>query len=511
MARAHPQFSQQLSRNKPLPPSTGGWNTRDNSGYMQATDCPVLDNIIPRPSFMELREGCQLYASMSDTRRLLPFEGGPGVGNLFSSTATALYNVTSGTPSLSVSGLTSGDWDYVNHGAGNSQYLAMVNGADAYRYWDGTSWSTQATFVYNAGTIATSTFIGITSFASRLMFVPKGELAFYYMKDAGTIFGEVRRFNLASLFVSGGRLMTLARWSIDGGNDMKDRLVCISSNGEVAVFSGTDPADINLWSLDGVYQIAPPLGRRCTCLYGGDLLILTASGIYPLSQALTMGKTDGRAAITDKIAPSFSAAAQLLGAGNSEWQLINFSPRQLLLANVPSALGEQFVMDQQTKGWCRFTGWKTKTFVVWNGQLFMEREGAVYRAFWGRMDDTTEIKGWQRFADSFFGAAALKQIDRLRIYMQLKGYATITLGAFNLRTGRVTSYNFRVGTQAESRWGTALWGRSSWSASEFVFRDWKGIASNPDDLITLVMGISSKGGRVQTSTIEYLYRQGRIQ
>jgi hypothetical protein len=55
---------------------------------------------------------------------------------------------------------------------------------------------------------------------------------------------------------------------------------------------GTNPSDATAWSRVGVYFLGKPLGRRCLVKYGGDLILLTQNGAFPLSLALQSATVD---------------------------------------------------------------------------------------------------------------------------------------------------------------------------------------------------------------------------
>jgi hypothetical protein len=74
--------------------------------------------------------------------------------------------------------------------------------------------------------------------------------------------------------------------------------------------------------------------------YGGDILILTYNGLYPLAASLQSSRLDPRIALSDKIQGAFTAATQQYG-GNFGWD-ISFDPQHnALTVNVPVAEGQQ--------------------------------------------------------------------------------------------------------------------------------------------------------------------------
>jgi hypothetical protein len=74
--------------------------------------------------------------------------------------------------------------------------------------------------------------------------------------------GAATEINLGSVFRLGGCIMACYTWTIDAGNGADDHFVILSSNGEVAVYRGTDPSDATAWSIVGVFVLGRPIGRR---------------------------------------------------------------------------------------------------------------------------------------------------------------------------------------------------------------------------------------------------------
>jgi hypothetical protein len=141
--------------------------------------------------------------------------------------------------------------------------------------------------------------------------------------DVDAIAGPVEQFPVGQLFKFGGFLMAIYTWAVDSGDGMNDKLVLISSKGEVAIYSGLDPTDATQWSLEGVYRLGAPVGRRCGASYGGDLLLLTTDGVVPLSKSLQSTQVNTRDNLTDKVQQTISVLVSqykdVVG-----WQMILF-------------------------------------------------------------------------------------------------------------------------------------------------------------------------------------------
>ncbi len=145
-----------------------------------------------------------------------------------------------------------------------------------------------------------NTFAYVNLFKERLYFVEKNSLSFWYL-PVDSINGAVSEFPLGGIFKNGGYLQAMGTWTIDAGYGVDDLAVFVTSNGEVAVYKGSDPSDPTDWALIGIWNIGQTFARKCVFKYGGDILLLTQQGLVPLSAGLQSTRLDPRVNITDKI------------------------------------------------------------------------------------------------------------------------------------------------------------------------------------------------------------------
>jgi hypothetical protein len=90
-------------------------------------------------------------------------------------------------------------------------------------------------------------FIAITQHKNRIWFAEKDTLKAWYM-GTNAIGGAAAAFDLSALFSRGGYLVALGTWTLDGGAGLDDLLVFVTSEGQVAVYRGTDPAVAANWA-----------------------------------------------------------------------------------------------------------------------------------------------------------------------------------------------------------------------------------------------------------------------
>lgn len=225
-----------------------------------------------------------------------------------------------------------------------------------------------------------STFAFVTVFKNRVWFVQRDTSNAYYL-GTNAIFGEPSIFPLGSQLRNGGTLVGLWNWTIDGGSGIDDRLVAVSTAGDVAIYQGTDPDDAGAFGLVGTWFIgAVPVGRKIASVDGGDLLILSSVGVMQASK-LVIGNWvfDRSQYATAKIANLFN---QLMQASRSlpGWSVRLHPNDNTLIITVPVPDGQppiQLAMSMATHGWSQYgggppgvTGLPLLSSDVWQGDLY---------------------------------------------------------------------------------------------------------------------------------------------
>ena len=114
----------------------------------------------------------------------------------------------------------------------------------------------------------------------------------------------LRLIPLSGAATKGGKLLFGATWSIDAGDGIDDKCVFCTDQGELLIFTGSDPSDATNWRQEGRYTTSPPMGMNAHMAVGGDVLIATVDGIIPISAAITKDTAQLElAAITRAIKP----------------------------------------------------------------------------------------------------------------------------------------------------------------------------------------------------------------
>lgn len=469
----------QVSKTKSIPAPVFGLNTRDSIADMDARFAVILDNFFPTRSQVILRGGSTDYATgiTGQVETVVSYKS-PTTTKLFAANASAIYDATSsGAVGAAVqSALSNGRWQTTIFSTGSgTTYLYMVNGADKPRLYDGSAWvAVDAASTPAITGVTTTSLIHVNVFKTRLWFVEKNTLKVWYL-PTNSIGGAANSLDFGSIFTKGGYLMAMGTWTLDGGNGMDDHAVFVTSEGEIAVYRGTDPSSSTTWSLVGVYAVGAPVGRRCMHKYGGDLLIICRDGIMPLSKALISSRTAAQIALTDNISPTISELITAYGA-NFGWEITAFPDGNMVLLNVPTVLGYQvqYAMNTITGAWCRFTKWAANTFELHNDNLYYGGNGVVVRAYSGVSDNGTNIVGAALSSFAYFGnTGQLKAWKMLRPVITTNGSPGILLGIntdFNLSAPAGIPSFTSGGTGV---WDTAIWDSALWGGGADVKKDWQ--------------------------------------
>lgn len=465
---------------KVIPTPTEGWDAISPLASMDPKRAPILDNWVPRPGYCEIRGG---YIEWADTGTTDPVETlmvyrSASVERMFAAAGTSIYDVTTGgaAGAAVVTGLTSARWQYVIFTpGGGSTVIQLCNGADTLRQYNGTVWSAPAITGLPGGA-TTANIVNIWAAKRRLWYVLEDtQIAAFMPADAitGAIAGTV---DLGALWTQGGYLMAVSSWTIDGGNGPQDYTLFISSRGQVSIYQGTDPTLASSWHLVGTFQVAPPIGRRCTLKVGSDVGIITEHGVLPISQALPFDPSADRSvAITARIQNAM-ASASTLAKDNFGWQLISFPEQTLAILNVPlvqNVTQQQFVMNALTGAWCRFTGWNANCFEIFNNSLYWgSNDGKIHQGYTGSTDGGSPINYDMQVAFNWFDEPGrIKRMTMVMPMLVLGGSITPTL---TVDTNFQSSNNAAPVTTftGTTLWDSAVWDTDEWPELTTTFTEW---------------------------------------
>lgn len=513
-----PDAAQPVSDVYPMPAPVGGWNARDQLALMPSTDAVVLDNWFPQSTEIVIRPGYVQRATgpVGETiKSLFGLSKYDGTFKRFLATQTGIYDCsTDGAVGAVASAATTGTWQHLQINVAGVSFLwcCSGDGTNKSRIYNGDTgvWTVLDAASAPPLTGPTSeSMANISMFKNRIVLTQAASTKMWY-GPLNSVGGAYTAFDLGAVFKRGGFLMATANWTVDAGDGPDDRFVAVSSEGEIAVYVGTDFAAT--FSLVGVYFVGKPIGRRCFTQYGAELAILTEQGLWPLSKALQNSMIDKRVALTDKIQSAFNQHFKTYGALPG-WEAKLLAKGPALIVNVPYTNGSyQFVMNTITGAWCRFKGWDSTCFLIQDGKFYFANGNKVNEGWSGTKDGTAGIYAYSRTAYSYGGSRRRsKKVNMVQPIMTTTSAINLSLAIdTDFQTNTVTASTVEVNLTTSKFGAGTKYGVAKWGGGNVQVKRWHGVKSKVGMSFSLRLGLTVNGIQVSWSATNFLLEDAGI-
>lgn len=461
-----------------FPAPIRGWILNENLATVQPGGARILDNWLCTTTGVRVRGGAVKHCTLTGPVTSL-FSYNSTTDKFFAATASAVFDATSpGSPTTPLtatfSGQTSGDYSTVQFGTAGGDFLYACNGTDSPRLFNGTTWTAVTGVSSPAITgVTTSTLSAVWSFANRLFFVQKDTMIAWYL-PVDSIGGAAASFSLAGVFRKGGSLLFGAAWSLDTGAGLDDKCVFVSTEGEVAVYAGTNPGVAAEWALQGIYSMPKPLGKNAFTQAGGDLLIATEVGLIPVSAALNtdLAAIDSKA-VSQPIAPYWQLQARSISSG---WQIVKAPRRGVMFVSQPDASGatkNTLAVNLLTGAWSRCTGWDTRCLGYFNDNpYFGAADNCVYLMDSGGSDSGAAYTALYLGQHEHMGAYGRKKsVRQMRAMFQTGSPIDPQLSALPDFREETSSPPASVANYTADEWDSGLWDTALWDADAVIVND----------------------------------------
>lgn len=471
-----PSIGPRKIRSKRFPAPTKGWVPNQNPAMGAPLTAALMDNWFPEMTGCRVRAGSTLHATIGDSVETL-FSYRAGLQVFFAADEENIYDITTPAdpevpPVPDVSGQTSGYYSAVPFTTAGGSFLYALNGTDDPQLFDGSTW-------IPINGVSVPPITGVTSsdlsqgwvYRNRLFFVEAGTMNVWY-PAVGALGGALDNITMQGIYRRGGAVLFGATWSLDSGDGIDDKAVIVSTEGEVAVFEGSNPSGTTAaeWNLVGVYDCAKPLGKNAWQRVGGDLLILTEEGVVPLTAIIQKDPAAlALSAVSRPIEPEWRREA--LNRRALPWEMVKWTERNMGVVNVPAVSATDdpycYVVNLESGAWARYTGWDTRCIHVFNENgYFGTNDGQIYLMESGGKDgdDPYECVLINHF-DALGADGAYKSVQQIRA-------SFIADRAFNPFLSASTDYEQQVTTSPSSIeeftadvWDVGLWDVMLWDAS----------------------------------------------
>jgi hypothetical protein len=410
-----------------------------------------------------------------------------------------------------VTGLTNARWESTNIATSGGQFMYACNGTDKPLFYDGTSWVK----VDNATTPAIT---GVTTtklrnpvvWKNRLWFVEEGSMRAWYLPTS-SIGGAAQSFDFGPIFRLGGQLHVITAVSLTDGSTFDQYICFMSTEGEIAIYRGTDPAQAGQFALVGIYRMGKPIGRRCVFNVGQDSVIICSDGFASLSRLVSIGRTSQQEDISYKILLLVNQDVQAY-SGNFGWEGILYPLGNKIIVNVPETTNNtqhQYVQNTISNAWCRFTGWNAATFATLGDSLYFGGNQIVALADSGGTDGGVDINCLLKPAFSYFNSISQKKFNMARLLYQATGDVS---SAVHLDLDFDNSDNTQQPTTSVgsgSAWDVSDWDTSSWAAGYGLFANWQTV-SGTGFAGALYLRIAANTISVRLNAVDFVFEHGGV-
>jgi hypothetical protein len=324
---------------------------------------------------------------------------------------------------------------------------------------------------------------------NRLWFADNSNLALFYLPIQQKS-GAVKVLPLNAIFRRGGSIRAIYTWTIDGGMGLDDQLVIFTTNGECAIYGGTDPDDATDWKLTGVFRFDSPMSKHCVVNYGGDLYVLVSTGLIPMT-TMIRSETEQLGQYDKDVVRKFTDISTY-HRNSFGWQALLDHTTGRMICNLPGGPANvytQMVRFMPNPIWASWSAIPSRCWNWLDNQLFLgDDSGNVYQMSKGFLNDSrlplvngvltrNPITVDVQTAWSAFKTSGVKHFRMVQCFFITEGWP---LPKIDVRIDFDYSAPFNqpdVTTAPDAAtWDTATWDVDNWVGNATAKRRWNGVA-----------------------------------
>lgn len=519
----------QVSQTTSIPSPTGGLNTRAPLSSMPIEYAVQMTNAIPTSIGVSARKGYSLHKDgFTEIESMFSYVGARTVPDrLFvvdnGSIKDATYSIDSElTPVIpDKTGYTSSKFRTVQMSTQGGQFLVAANEFQVPTIFNGTNWI-DFTFSATPSAIGEWNYSGVLAdltnpivHQKRLWFVIRNSTRIAY-GPINSLGGALTTFDVSGLLPRGGIVKEIVSWSSDGGSGLANRLAIVSTEGDLVIFSGSDPSVASSFANDGVWQLAPP-APRAFIPFDGDVLYFCERGVFPLSSYLQNSTTTSP--ISNNISNTIGELVRTFKTKHG-FDAISVPNENLLLINIPQislAGSVQFALQTETLGWSLFTGLPAVCWSSLNGVIYFAGGGSVWEAFTGYRDGADRTgsggKSYSAIVQQAFSTLGQPGSNKHVSLVRVNLISTTTKNSLQMSVK--TDFDVSppnsipsISAGTTSLWDTSRWDADVWGSNAVSISRWQG-ANASGTYVSVILVLQVITETVWTST-DIVFQAGGI-
>jgi hypothetical protein len=377
----------------------------------------------------------------------------------------------------------------INAAAGTFQLLGVDTSSATAAQTTGVTATPLGSFVQeniippvNATWCNPSQFQIVLSAVNRLWFADTTNLAAYYLPLQQKS-GQLHYLPLNALFKKGGTIRAMYTWTYVSMFGVANQVVIFTSNGEAAIYMGTDPDDPNNWALRGIYRADAPMSKRSVANWGMDLYIMNSQGVVPMS-TLIQAEADKLGTYDLGVRDYFYEHA-VPYRSSPGWEVMVNPWSNRLICNVPTGLANQYQQMIRNMPQPVWSQWQDIPARCWGWAdpniYFGDDQGNTYYMHPSlRSDNNAPIRVDVQCAWSNFGWDGLKDFKLVRAHIVTDGtpHPKLEVKKDYDYSDPVNQPDITYGSAGAS-WDTATWDVDYWAGSPMTnYHSWEGCGGN---------------------------------
>ena len=448
-------------------------------------------NVIPGEFGARVRPGSADHANTipdatTEIRTVMHYNTVAGSSTkIFAATDQGIYDITTGgagphtqVVTWGVAGVNAGWCSFINYTNASGDYLLVCDEDNGYIYYDGTTWTT----VPAVTGVSAGDLVHVTEWQGRLFFTEKSTGSAWFLAPLA-ISGAATQFFVGDRFKAGGNLVMNTTWTVDAGDGINDKFVQISSEGDVIIWEGINPTAATDITMIGRWDVgAVPAGRRIMTDWGGDVAIITKTGIIKITTLLSAKANLSKDQyLTRNIGKYFRE--QMAEVSTVRGWALEFVPNEgIAVVTIPqptatSRAPMQFIMNTATEAWGMFRDLDMVSMVKTStGFQFGTTTGEV-KDFEGTTDDSESIDfSWLTHFSGMGNPAVWKIPAFIRSYWVGGGAPSVLIKA---------KYDFDLEEDQDAvpasmitgaLWDAAIWDDATWESDNANFQFMHGLS-----------------------------------
>ena len=486
-----------------MPPPSLGLDLVSPIDNMDPASALELTNIFPGAGAPTVRGGYTQFADLSSVvggssapvRMMAEMPLRDGTRQLIAAQDTKLFSINSVGAITNITGAAgpyaSGRWNYTlfSNIAGTNNYIYLANAyGDAPQVYLGSGVAQTINATCRSGPAITE-LSNVFLYRFRLYFIQRNSLTMWYDKTVGATGGATMTgtsstldsYDFSGIMRRGGSLLFLGNYTNQNGINPQDYFVAITTEGEIAVYSGSSP-DANtgsdVWSLVAHFQIGRPLGPKAFVRVNQDFWIITQQGIVPMSALFQTDPEQALNIVSRPINPLITQYASQVTLSEM-WTGFFWGFGRRVYVTLPDSAGSAtlLVYSIDTKAWTQF--------VLYSGDhcvsscrydfnpYYGSNTGLIFKGEDGTRDavlangTSQAITFTCRTAFSFYGSRGnYKAFKDIRPLIKTKRGVQLTLGldtdfkrmpvlaSVSTSTANYTKWGSTGGTPTFTQWGS---------------------------------------------------------